>query len=110
VTAATHAELDDDCVVVALDDEFLLEGLAQLRSGVTTHLMEGNEHLVVDIAGVSRLSSATVAALLWTKRHCRSRGSHVVVRGPSQDSVDMLTRAGLSGVFDIQLASEVAEP
>ncbi len=110
MTAAVTAELDDDTIVVALDDDSLLEGLTQLRSGVMTHLVQGNQQLVVDIAGVTRLSSATVAALLWAKRHCRSRGSHVVVRGPSQGSVDMLNRAGLSGVFDIQLASEVRAP
>lgn len=110
MTATVPAELDEDAVVVALDDASLLEGLARLRSGVTTHLVEGSQRLVVDIAGVSRLSSGTVAALLWAKRHCRARGGHVVVRGPSQDSVDMLTRAGLAGVFDIELASEGTAP
>lgn len=107
MTAAWPTELDDDPVVVELDDASLLEGLTRLRSGVSAHLVGGNQRLVVDIAGVSRLSSATVAALLWAKRHCHSRGGHVVVRGPSQDSVDMLRRAGLSEVFDIQLTSEV---
>lgn len=106
MTAPSIAEHDEETVVVALDDDSLLEGLANLRTGVRAHLVDGRQRIVVDIAGISRLSSATVAALLWTKRSCRSRGTQVIVRGPSQGSVDMLTRAGLSEVFDIQLAKE----
>lgn len=106
MTALSTTEHSDD-TVVALEDASLLEGLANLRSGVRSHLVDGTERIIVDIAGVSRLSSATVAALLWAKRSCRSRGGHVVVRGLSQDSLNMLTRAGLSEVFEIQLAGEV---
>ncbi len=90
-------------VVIELREDSIIEGLTTLRSVVRGHLIAGPCHVVVDIAGVSRLSSAMVAALLWTQRHCRARGGHVTVRGPSQDSLNMLRRAGLGEVFDIQL-------
>jgi len=91
-------------VVVELREDSIIEGLTTLRSVVRRHLLAGGCHVVVDIAGISRLSSAMVAALLWTQRHCRARGGQVTVRGPSQDSLNMLRRAGLGEVFDIQLA------
>ncbi|HEX5511326.1 MAG TPA: STAS domain-containing protein [Actinomycetales bacterium] len=94
-------------VVVELREDSIIEGLTTLRSAVRRHLIAGPCHVTVDIAGVSRLSSAMVAALLWTQRHCRARGGHVTVRGPSQDSLNMLRRAGLGEVFDIQLGGLV---
>lgn len=94
----------DDTVVVALADETLLEGLADLRWGLRGLLTHGVSTLVVDVAGVERLSSATVAALLRAKRHCRARGGGVVVRGASRRSLDVLHRTGLARVFDIQAA------
>ncbi len=96
-------------VVVELREDSIIEGLTTLRSIVRRHLIAGPCHVIVDIAGVSRLSSAMVAALLWTQRHCRARGGHVTVRGPSQDSLNMLRRAGLGEVFDIQLGGLVDE-
>jgi ABC-type transporter Mla MlaB component len=94
-------------VVVELREDSIIEGLTTLRSVVPRHLMAGPCHVTVDIAGVSRLSSAMVAALLWTQRHCRARGGRVTVRGPSQDSLNMLRRAGLGEVFDVQLGGLV---
>ena len=87
-----------------LHDDSLLQDLTHLRSDVRAHVAQGRERIVVDVAAVGRLSSATVAALLWAKRYCRARGGRIVVRGPSQDSVDMLVRAGLGEVFEIELA------
>lgn len=94
----------DDRVVVALSDSTLIDGLGALRTTVGTHLLEGGSTVVVDISGVRRLSSGTVAALLWAKRHCRSRGGSVIVRGPSSDSLAMLTRSGLGDVFELEVA------
>jgi ABC-type transporter Mla MlaB component len=94
-------------LVVELREDSIIEGLTTLRSVVRRHLIAGPCHVTIDIAGVSRLSSAMVAALLWTQRHCRARGGHVTVRGPSQDSLNMLRRAGLGEVFDIQLGGLV---
>lgn len=93
-----------DTVVIELDDATLLDGLRRLTSTVHGHLADGGSRVVVDISGIRRLSSGTVAALLWTQRQCRSRGAHVTVRGPSRDSIAMLSRTGLQGVFDTELA------
>jgi anti-anti-sigma regulatory factor len=89
-------------VVVHLDEANPVEGLTRLRTSLSAHLVDGGRSVVVDITGMPRLSSATVAALLWAKRHCRSRGGTVVVRGASSDSLTMLTRSGLGDVFDIE--------
>jgi anti-anti-sigma factor len=92
----------DETVVVALEDSSLLEGLADLRWRLRHLLADGGTTLVVDVSGVDRLSSQTVAALLWAKRHCRARGGRVVVRGPSRRSLDVLSRTGLSSMFVIE--------
>ncbi|MFP5347691.1 MAG: STAS domain-containing protein [Actinomycetes bacterium] len=89
-------------VVVLLDDDTLLDGLSRLRSAVAGQVASGGCDLVVDIAGVRRLSSATVAALLWARRHSRCLGRRVVVRGPSPESLQVLRRTGLSEVFEVE--------
>ncbi|GAB2681439.1 STAS domain-containing protein [Thalassiella azotivora] len=88
--------------VVHLDEGSPVEALNRLRTAVSAHLLDGGRTVVVDVSRLSRLSSGTVAALLWAKRHCRARGGTVVVRGATSDSLTTLTRSGLGDVFDIE--------
>lgn len=88
-------------VVVSLNDECLLNGLAELRWQLRQQLDDGTATVVVDISEVEHLSSTTVAALLFARRHTRARGGKVVLRGPTRRSLEMLTRTGLGRLFVI---------
>jgi anti-anti-sigma factor len=92
----------DGVVVVTLDDQALLRALGDLTWRLGELLSGGATILVVDIGGLERLSSATLAALLRAQRTCRARGGRVVVRGANRRCREVLARTGLSGFFDIE--------
>lgn len=92
-------------VVVALDDDALAQSLGDLRSRLAEVLIDGQATLVIDVSGVERLSSATIAALLRVKRQCLTRRVRVVLRSPSSRSRDILTRGGLAAVLEIEPAA-----
>jgi len=83
-------------MVVQLDDGRLLEGLDALHPALRTHLVQGGTSAVVDVSGLTRLSSSTLACLLLAKRRCRARGAELVVRGAGSGVAVALHRAGLA--------------
>jgi anti-anti-sigma factor len=91
-------------VVVVLDDESLLRGLTDLRWRLSGLLTGDTTTLVLDISRLERLSSATLAAMLWAQRTCLSRGGRVVVRGPNRRAREVLARTGLASFFDVRPA------
>jgi anti-sigma B factor antagonist len=99
-TSREDRSLHDD-LVVSLDDDNLLRGLSDLRWHLDELLAGRAPVLVVDISGLSRLSSATLAALLWAQRGCRSRGGGVLLRGPNRRCRDVLARTGLIDLFSV---------
>ncbi len=98
----TRAEM-----VLALDDEGLLAGLSTLHPALRTHLVQGGTSAVVDVSGLTRMSSSTLAALLLAKRRCRARGAALVVRGAGSGVADLLHRAGLSAE---ELSAAASQP
>ncbi len=91
------------CVVV-LADASLLHGLSEIKGRLSDTTGGGTEVLVLDLTDLDRLSSATLAAMLWARRTCAARGGRVVVRGPNRRCRDVLTRTGLASLFDIRPA------
>lgn len=86
---------------LVLDDAGLLRGVADLRWRLDDLLPHGAHALVVDIHGLTRLSSQTLAALLWAQRRCRLRGGHVRLLGANRRSRELLARTGLTEVFHV---------
>lgn len=95
-------------LVIVLDDRTLPSGLTRLRSVVRDAFLGGGARVVVDVAGLQRLSSGTVAALLWANRHCAQRGGVVVLRSPSESNLQLLRRTGLGDVLKV-LSAEVPD-
>ena len=89
-------------LVIVLDDRTLPAGLTGLRSLVRDAFLEGGARVIVDVAGLQRLSSGTVAALLWANRHCHQRGGVVVLRAPSESNLELLRRTGLGDVLQVE--------
>jgi len=98
------ASLRDFPEVVTLNEDALLRGLSDLTGRLGDLLPAGACRLVVDISGLDRLSSATLAALLRAQRLCRSRGGHVVIRGANRRCREVFARTGLSYLFYLEPA------
>ena len=81
--------------IVRLCDEGRSRRLSDIQQRVDALLERGPGTVVVDMSEVDRVSSTTVAALLLVKRRCSERRVHVVLREPSQRSVNTLWRIGL---------------
>ena len=103
-----HAGVYKPDVVIVLDDATLPSGLTKLRTVVRDAFITGGARVVVDVAGLQRLSSGTVAALLWANRHCAQRGGVVVLRSPSESNLQLLRRTGLSDVLKV-IGPEIPE-
>jgi anti-anti-sigma regulatory factor len=88
-------------VLVVLDDGTAGQGLLELRGRLGEVLSAGDSRLVVDVSGLDHLSSAVVAALLWSKRTCLARGVSMSVRGAAGKNLGLLSRAGLSQMLDV---------
>jgi len=87
--------------VLVLDEDDLRSGLVLLRWHLGRLLEEGPPALLVDISGLTGLSSTTVATLLRARRMCRARGGRLVLHGPHRDVLALLRRSGLVGLFDV---------
>jgi anti-anti-sigma factor len=102
VTRAVRDDPDVDEVVVALDEALLSDGLADARWMLHDALLSGARRIVVDLAGVDRLSSPALASFLWAHRICRARGGGVVLRGTDRRTRDVLHRTGLWRVLRLE--------
>ena len=91
---------------VYLRDESLIQDLSTLRRELASRLRGGQRSVVIDISGIDRLSSPTVAALLWARRSCTAHRALVTVRNPSGRSLDVLRRRGLAEVLPVQLGGQ----
>lgn len=78
-------------------DADLMRVLDDVERGLDSLLERGPRTMVVDMSGVARLSSTTIAALLWVRRRCAARGVDVIVRGASPRHRALLRRIGLRG-------------
>jgi anti-anti-sigma regulatory factor len=82
-------------VTVALHDTTLRRDLLLLRARLAETLPRGPAQVVVDLSDLDRISSTTIAALLWTRRCCDTGGLAFALRGSDSRHHDMLQRSGL---------------
>lgn len=74
--------------------------VAQLESRLTSAIEAGQNRIVVDLAGVTFISSAGLRALLSAlKAARRSGGGDVRLAAPSEPVNEVLQLAGLTSVF-----------
>jgi anti-anti-sigma regulatory factor len=92
-TTEQPAPTADDVLVRVGDDS--AEALATLRPRLRAHAAGGGRVAVVDVADLTRLSSATLTGLLVAKRRCRALGVRLEVRGAAPHVHGLLYRAGL---------------
>lgn len=89
-------------VTVALDDESTpSQPTGDLMSRLRPLFNEGLTTVLVDISRAHRLSSDTVAALLWARREASARGGRVVLHAPNRRSAALVSRSVLGGLFEV---------
>jgi len=98
----TMLETRGGTCVVTLADDSLLHGLTEIKTRLADMMRSGGADLVLDLSRLDRLSSATLAAMLWARRTCYARGGRVVVRNPNRRCREVLTRTGVAGLFVIR--------
>lgn len=91
----------DGVVAVALADAALVHGLGDLRRRLDLLIAGGTHTLDIDVSAVDRLSSGSIATLLWVKRTCAVRQIRVVLTNPTTRTLDQLKRTGLANVLEI---------
>ena len=82
-------------LLVPLEQSTLAHDLLVLRASAAECLMRGEGSITVDVSSLRRLSSETIAALLWTRRKCSGHGIGFTVRGATGHAAQSLTRCGL---------------
>lgn len=98
----TDFYLVEETVVVPFSDDSCRRAIHNLRWRLAEMLAGGPEAVVVDLRGLTRFSSTTVAALLWAKRRCGTRGVPLRLRNADQALADQLRRSGLDTIWEIQ--------
>lgn len=97
--------------VVTLDDQAAAPPSdGDLTSRVRRLFAEGVSTVLVDISLMQRLSSDTVAALLWARREARSRGGRVILHASNKRSAGLVTRSELGRLFEVDVAALPASP
>lgn len=91
-------------VHVELSEPSMARDLAQLRSQLAECLVRDRSGVTVDLSAIDRISSPTVAALLWARRTCAARHLPFTVTGYAQDSA-VLRSCGLVDTHDWKPAS-----
>lgn len=99
-----------DTVVVPFSDATCLRAIHILRWRLAEMLAGGPEAVVVDLAGLTGFSSSTVAALLWAKRRCGTRGVPLRLHNADPVLAGRFRRAGLDTIWDIRTASAAPSP
>ena len=93
-TTSCHEE-----VVLLLRDMGLMPALEDVHQQLEHLLEAGPSSLTVDLTGVE-VNSTAVAALLWVRRRCGSRGVTLGILGYSRRSVGVLRRIGFVDAGD----------
>ncbi|WP_041307299.1 STAS domain-containing protein [Intrasporangium calvum] len=83
-------------VHVTLDERSLPHDLLLLRASTAECLTRGRGSVVVDISSLRRLSSETIAALLWTRRKCSGLGIGFTIVGARAAAAQSLSRCGMA--------------
>ncbi len=65
-------------------------------------VMDGGRHnMVLNLSGVSYMSSAGLRALISALRECKKHNGNVVLAAPSDRVQEVLDLAGLTSIFDM---------
>ena len=91
-----------DEMVVSIPHTKVGAALGDLEQRLEVGLGSDPLVVVLDMAAVERVSSATVAMLLWARGRCASQGVEILLRHPSRRCRETLERTGLLSVLMIE--------
>lgn len=96
--------------VVALDDTTARLPAVDQGATLCRALVGGVTTVVVDVSGLSQLSSETVTALLQLRRQASTLGGRVVLQAAAGRRAAMLTRSPLAGLFEVTTTAAPRAP
>lgn len=73
----------------------------ELDAAIKAPMENGRYNLVIEMQGVTYMSSAGLRALVAALRDCKKRGGDVRLSNPSERVMDVLNLAGLNSLFEI---------
>lgn len=91
----------DGTLVLHLEGEVDIESSPLINRVVDAALIEGEQRVIVDLAGVTFLDSRGIRALLIAHHAAESVGAELVVRSPRQQASDVLLMTGCEGILNL---------
>ncbi len=95
------------CAVVSVAGEIDMSTERAFRDGLAAVLARGAVRVVVDLAGVTFMSSSGIAVLLGTRRVLAEQGGLLVLAAPRGEVAQVLSLTGVGGM--IPVAASVAD-
>lgn len=71
----------------------------ELEKALEERMQGGRYNLVLDLSGVTYMSSAGLRALVSALRSCKKKNGNVVIATPSERVAEVLSLAGLDALF-----------
>lgn len=103
MTAGDGSRTASEEVVVVLRDVDSASSPGDLRHRLAPVLERGSATIVVDLSGLSRLSSGAVGTLLWMRAACIPRGVGIRLRHLPRGSHATLRRTGLASALRMEV-------
>jgi anti-sigma B factor antagonist len=91
----------DGVNVVSLAGELGMTASADATAYLTAKIEEGRSNLLIDVSGLTYLSSAGLSAILGAMRDARSAGGDVRLAGAEGDIRRVVDMAGIAQVMKI---------
>lgn len=88
-----------DCTIVSLTGHLTGSVTSRIYEQVLTQVQENHPRLILDLAGVTYLSSAALRMLLGLYRVIDKRNGLMILAGMSEDVQDILDITGFNGLF-----------
>jgi anti-anti-sigma factor len=88
--------------VAFVTGEIDLATCARLRDAIEPHLGP-DQQLVLDLAGVHFMGSICLSMLLKARTTLSADGGSLILRNPSAAARTVLSAAGVTGLFDIEI-------
>lgn len=101
----TTEQLDDISIVRVLDARMTYPALGAFSSTVGALLADGRKHVLIDLAPVTYVDSATIGCLMDLYRQCSMGGGSLKLSGVQSRVGTMLTMTGAQRFIEIH-ASE----
>lgn len=91
----------NDVAVIHLPERLTMSNATQLKKDLLAIIAEGNEHIVLDLAGVNFTDSSGLAVLVSVYKAVTAKSGEVVLLSPQPSVQSLLELTRLQELFEI---------